>query len=261
MKVFFAKNRSFKIIINFSNGYIEEVEHRIGFYYQFTSEIETNSMLNFLDITIAKINSQVIHKIYNPKPKCLSAEKKPVYFHLPFLWNASLEIKRKLTISRFYLTFSLDLSSLLNLLRHLSSDLKIEFLIICFHLLFTNTIADSVRPAIIGQTRKQLKIRMSQHKGRSFRTGQLLASPEFSNIRNHAFESDHPILDDNFIIIDTCDSFDLRLLESIYIHKKKPYLNDQNSSTELSILCWIQTSVSNLARPYISGKFEIDRCI
>ena len=89
----------------------------------------------------------------------------------------------------------------------------------------------------IGQTRKQLQIRMSQHKGRSFRTGQLLASPEFSNIRNHDFESDHPILDDNFKILDTCDSFDLRLLESIYIHKKKPYLSDQNCSTELSILC------------------------
>ena len=75
---------------------------------------------------------------------------------------------------------------------------------------------------------------MSQHKGRSFRTGQLLATPEFSYIRNHAFEIDHPILDDNLKILDTCDSFDLRLLESIYIHKKKTFLNDQSSSTELS---------------------------
>ena len=55
--------------------------------------------------------------------------------------------------------------------------------------------------------------------------------------RNLAIETDHPILDDNFKILDTCDPFDLRLLESIYIHKKKPSLNDQNSSTELSILC------------------------
>ena len=88
---------------------------------------------------------KVIHKIYNPKPKCLSVEKKPVYFHLPYLGNASLEMKRKLnlTISRFFsITFSLDLSSLLNLPCHLFSDLKIDFLIICFHLLFTNTIED-----------------------------------------------------------------------------------------------------------------------
>ena len=78
---------------------------------------------------------------------------------------------------------------------------------------------------------------MSQHKGRSFRTGQLLASPEFSHIRNHASETDHPILDDNFKILDICDPFHLRLLESIYIQKKKPSLKDQNNSTELSILC------------------------
>ena len=57
------------------------------------------------------------------------------------------------------------------------------------------------------------------------------------NQRGKIDNTDHPILDDNFKILDTCDPFDLRLLESIYIHKKKPSLNDQNSSTELSILC------------------------
>ena len=51
-------------------------------------------------------------------------------------------------------------------------------------------------------------------KGRSFKTGQ--------NPTAESFETDHPILDGNFKILDTCDPFDLRLLESIYIHKKKP---------------------------------------
>ena len=99
---------------------------------------------------------------------------------------------------------------------------------------------------------KQLKIRISQHRGRSFRTDQLLTSPEFSNIRNHAHENNHPIHDCNFKILDTCNSFDLRLLESIYIHKKKPSLNDQNSSTELNILTWIHVSLSHLARLTLS---------
>ena len=58
---------------------------------------------------------------------------------------------------------------------------------------------------------------MSQHKGRSFRTGQLLASPELSNIRNHAFETDHPILDDNFKILDPCDTQIIR----IYLHSQE----------------------------------------
>ena len=182
---------------------------------------------------------KVIHKIYNPKHNCLSAEKKPVYFHLPYLGSASLEIKRKLklTISRFYphiqlrfvFTSKFTMSSLFRfkdrITNHLLSSVVYEYN------------CGLYASSYIGQTGKQLKIRMSQHKGRSFRTGQLLASPEFSNIRNHAFETDHPILDDNIKILDTCDPFDLRLLESIYIHKKNPSLKDQNSSTELSILC------------------------
>ena len=59
---------------------------------------------NFPANLVSKMLQKVIHKNYNPKPKCLSAEKKPVYFHLPYLGNASLEIKLKLklTISRFY---------------------------------------------------------------------------------------------------------------------------------------------------------------
>ena len=34
----------------------------------------------------------------------------------------------------------------------------------------------------------------------------------------------HPILDDNFKILDTCDPFDPWLLECIYIRKKKTFL-------------------------------------
>ena len=68
-----------------------------------------------------------------------------------FLGNASLEIKRKLklTISRFYPHIQLRFVFTSKFTMYLFSDLKIEFLIICFHLLFTNTIADSVRIAIL----------------------------------------------------------------------------------------------------------------
>ena len=59
---------------------------------------------NFTANLVSKMFQKVIHKIYNPNPKCLSAEKKPMYFLLPYFDNASLEIKRKfiLIISRFY---------------------------------------------------------------------------------------------------------------------------------------------------------------
>ena len=50
------------------------------------------------------------------------------------------------------------------------------------------------------------------------------------------FVSGHFTSDNNFKILDSCQPFDLRILESIYIHKIKPSLNDHASSVELSIL-------------------------
>ena len=41
---------------------------------------------------------------------------------------------------------------------------------------------------------------------------------------------------ENFKILASCDRFDLRLLESLFIQKLKPSLNDQHSSTDLLIV-------------------------
>ena len=86
------------------------------------------------------------------------------------------------------------------------------------------------------KTRKQLKVRVSQHKGISFRTGNMLNSVEKSKILDHSLDSGHFTSDNNFKILDSCQPFNLRILESIYIHKIKPSLNDHASSVELSIL-------------------------
>ena len=40
----------------------------------------------------------------------------------------------------------------------------------------------------------------------------------------------------NFSVLAKCPTFDLRLLESIYIHKLSPNLNNHNSSCPLNIL-------------------------
>ena len=88
----------------------------------------------------------------------------------------------------------------------------------------------------VGQTSKQLKVRVSQHKGCSFRTNNPLSYPEKSNILNHSLAANHPITIENFKILASCDRFDLRLLESLFIHKLKPSLNDQHSSTDLLIV-------------------------
>ena len=87
----------------------------------------------------------------------------------------------------------------------------------------------------VGQTSKQLKVRVSQHKGCSFRSNNPLTNPEKSNILDHSLTANHPITLENFKILASCDRFDLRLLESLFIHKLKPSLNDEHSSTDLLI--------------------------
>ena len=61
---------------------------------------------NFPVNFVSKMFKKILHNIYNPKPICVSAAKKPVYFHLPYMGKISFEIKRQLKtiISRFGIT-------------------------------------------------------------------------------------------------------------------------------------------------------------
>ena len=79
---------------------------------------------------------------------------------------------------------------------------------------------------------------MAEHRGRSPRTDSVLSSPPHSSIREHCERTcDAPILCDNFKILDSVnDVFSLRILESLYIFKYKPTLNDNNSSVQLNIV-------------------------
>ena len=92
----------------------------------------------------------------------------------------------------------------------------------------------------IVMTSKQLKIRISQHMGRSFRTGNI-NSNEINNskIFEHFEQKDHPIRVEDFKILTSCPNEDLFILESIYIHKLNPTLNERNSSFDLCILKWL----------------------
>ena len=71
-------------------------------------------------------------------------------------------------------------------------------------------------------TVKQLKVCISQHKGRSFRTNSLLSCSENSKILDHSLNSRHSSIDNDFKILDSCKNNDLRILESLWIYKLKP---------------------------------------
>ena len=89
----------------------------------------------------------------------------------------------------------------------------------------------------VGSTLRALKTRVSEHAGRSVRTGRMLSSPPYSSIRIHAEQCDTFVSLDNFKILDfSKNSSDLRILEAIYISKIKPNLNETVSSHPLNIV-------------------------
>ena len=79
------------------------------------------------------------------------------------------------------------------------------------------------------------KTRISEHLGVSGRTGNVLASQPHSSIRAHSVDNIHPVSYDDFSVLASSNSFDLRIIESIFINKLSPNLNQTFSAVPLLI--------------------------
>ena len=88
----------------------------------------------------------------------------------------------------------------------------------------------------VGSTTRTTHMRISEHRGRSFRTGKLLSNPGHSAIRDHALKCCKTIAEADFKIIgQEGGQTNLRILESILIHQRKPKLNNMQSAFPLRI--------------------------
>ena len=95
----------------------------------------------------------------------------------------------------------------------------------------------SCNATYVGKTLRNLSIRTDEHKGVSFRTKLRLSKPVHSSIREHSETCDHLILNQNFTILDyATNDFDLCILESIWIWKLRPQLNEYGSSFNVEIV-------------------------
>ena len=100
----------------------------------------------------------------------------------------------------------------------------------------------------IGKTEQHLKSRISQHQGKSDRTGSILQVPVQSDIRIHCLKHKQHVNSDNFTILDQINfSSDLCTLESLYQKTLKPTIGVQSQSTPLimfpqclSLICFPQ---------------------
>ena len=185
-----------------------------------------------------RLSEKFINNIGQGKKTITSVPKKPIYVKFPFIGKDSYSLRRKLNslIGRFYPQLSPFI--IFQNYRTIGSFFKIKDKLP--PLLASSVIykysCGQCSSTYIGETVKQLKVRICQHRGLSFRTNQRLATMMHSSIRDHAVGSDHPITDSNFKILDSCPKSKLKTLESIYIHSHNPSLNDQSTSKPLFIL-------------------------
>ena len=78
----------------------------------------------------------------------------------------------------------------------------------------------------LGVTTRSFKIRITEHLGKSYRTGLYLGRMPFSAIRNHSLDEDHPFSEMDFTILARfSNSEDALLGEKILISKQNPELN------------------------------------
>ena len=88
----------------------------------------------------------------------------------------------------------------------------------------------------IGSTCRNLKIRISEHMGISYRTNTPITTPSFSRIREHSMSCNHPIREQDFSIKFRANfTKDLRIAESLFILKEKPEINGNELATRLAI--------------------------
>ena len=98
----------------------------------------------------------------------------------------------------------------------------------------------------IGETSRNLTLRIAEHKGISARSGINITRPSPSPIRSHCLQHNHTLLDNDFKIIKKASfSGETKIYESLFIHQTRPELNNQTTSYPLAIFQRLDTTLTS----------------
>jgi len=172
-------------------------------------------------------------------PTVKNNEKQIKYLRLPFLGHISYQIRKELTsilekscpnlTFRFVFSNNYTIGSFFNYKDRLPDSL-------CSDIVYKFTCPVCL-DGYIGSTSRNLKIRISEHRGMSYRTNIQLLKPSFSTVREHSLESDHRYKEEDFkILYRARTANELRIAESLLIYKHKPVLNNQESAISLYMM-------------------------
>jgi hypothetical protein len=185
--------------------------------------------------------SRFLNNIYQPPAPISTVSKDSRFIMFPFLGNNfSSELKNELNIVlvkhfphikfNFIFNNSFKIGSFFTFKDKLPKPVRSS-------ILYKFTCSCSSHVTYIGSTKRLLQQRVDEHIGISTRTKIPLLTPPNSAIRDHQTSCNADISIDNFEILDSVKySSDLHVLESIYINKQSPSLNDRLAASKLYIV-------------------------
>ena len=165
--------------------------------------------------------------------------KKIIYASLPFISNACNR-NLQTTISQLVSEFLPHINLRLSFRNHSTTAPMLKFKDQVPMCVRSNIVyqykCGICNSKYIGETSRHFNTRVAEHMGVSPRTGAPMAKVN-SNVYNHFLESGHQVKRDDFSILYSRDSYEIKISESISLHQFKPNLNDKIYSVPLEILC------------------------
>ena len=175
-----------------------------------------------------------LDKIFSPKPPVHSCSKKILSFAFYTMANMVYKYAHSFTnyVQKLTHIFLFVLSFVLRVDCLTFFHSRTEFLLQWDRMLCINISVNAVaHVTYVGQTRRHIHTRISEHVRVSSKTGSKLSVSQMSAVLTHNHLSKHTISDSDFTVLTSGNSkFDLEMRESLRISKLKPIFNNNISS-------------------------------
>lgn len=208
----------------------------------FNFDLEIKKLLTFFqnngfpsDLVLKTIKA-CLQKQLAPPPKYSTVSKDVRYISLPFYGHISFTIRKELNklLQDYYP--QIDFRFIFTNAHTLGSYFKVKDSLpspLCSNIIYQFS-CSGCTARYIGSSIRNLRIRILEHKGLSFRTLRPLSKAPHSEIHDHSLSTDHAIKESDFKILDRCNNtLDLRLLESLHIQNLSPELNSKEIAMSL----------------------------
>ena len=209
--------RAFQISSSYLNfhaeiSHLRKILFNNGFPYKFT------------DVWVGKVLSK-FYTIIGPEKH--TANKRDIYFSLPYLGGHSFHIRKKLNslFNDFYpqvrlrviFKSSYSIGSFFNIKDKIPDDLRSSIIY--------QYKCDDCNVSYVGKCIRHKIARVREHLGLSPRTGNHLVRPPNSAIREHREATGHQILKENFsVLASSPNDTELTIMEALYQKQLKPSL-------------------------------------